>query len=60
MAADRPLDPKKQKQYTNNLALKVNAKLGGSHNVLHPDPREGLGMISAKPFMIVGKHCLGM
>lgn len=51
---DRPLDPKKQRQYTNNLALKINAKLGGSHNVLHPDPSEGLGMISARPFMIVG------
>lgn len=56
MAADRPLDPKKQRQYTNNLALKINAKLGGSHNVLHPDPSEGLGMISARPFMIVGEH----
>ena len=56
MAADRPLDPKKQRQYTQNLALKINAKLGGCHNALHPDPSKGLGMISTRPFMIVGEH----
>ena len=55
-ADDRfPPDPRKRQQYCGNLVLKINAKLGGQHNLLFAEPgKVKLFPYENQPFMIIG------
>ena len=56
-ADDRfPPDPRKRQQYCGNLVLKINAKLGGQHSLIHTNNPSApkLFPYENQPFMIIG------
>lgn len=57
VADDRfPPDPRKRQQYCGNLVLKINAKLGGQHSLIHTTNPNSPKLFphENQPFMIIG------